>query len=233
MAEGTVLANDPPTDGITSFHWCRRPAIVPLTLAMMGWSACILFALGMSLDFTWRAGEAGNPPAHWPNEIAVLQSSQKPLVLVFLHPQCPCSRATLDELALAMAHTRGRFHYVAIFEHPEGRSDEWTKAELWKRAEAIPGLSLIDDDHGKLVRSVNARTSGDTVIYSPEGLLLFHGGLTPGRDHRGANPGRAFLESWSEKSSGEPVTAPVFGCPLCAAPPVTSSPQEECIRHAP
>lgn len=233
MAEVTILTKDSPAPGIARSDWHRRLGIVMLTLVMIGWGGGILFALGTSLDFMWRAGEAGNPPLHWSRDIASLQTSKRPLVLVFLHPKCPCSRATLDELSLAMAHAGDRFQFIAVFEQLGGRSDEWTKADLWNRAKAIPNLTLIVDEEGELVRSVNARTSGDTVVYSAEGVLLFHGGLTPGRDHRGRNAGRIFLESWTEQSSGEPVTSPVFGCPLCAAPPVISSPQEESIRHAP
>lgn len=234
MADETCLASDSPKEAINRRYWFGRIGIYSLAVVLIGWSIGILFAIGMSFDFMWRPGEAGNPPAHWPKEISSLQLSDKPLVLVFLHPQCPCSRATLDELALAMEHAKDRFQYVAVFEHPEGRDDDWIKSGLWKRAEKIAGLTPVIDVDGKLVNTFHARTSGDTVVYSPDGALLFHGGLTPGRDHRGSNAGRTFLESWTETSLEKPVTSPVFGCPLCAAPPLkTSSPQEESNRHAP
>jgi len=211
-----------------------RLGVFSFVVVLIGWSLGILFAMGMSYDFTWRAGESGNPPLHWPKDISSPKLTDRPLVLVFLHPQCPCSRATLDELAVAMTHTRERFQFVAVFEKPAGRNDDWIKAELWKRAEGISGLSRVIDVDGKLVNAFHAKTSGDTVVYSPEGILLFHGGLTPGRDHRGSNAGRTFLETWTRETPPETVTSPVFGCPLCRAHSLTpSSPQEESFRDVP
>ena len=203
----------------------RATWIAFVIILVVGCVSGILFGIGSSLNFSWRAGASGNPPTDWPAGIKSITLDDKPLVLVFLHPKCPCSRATIDELSTAISHGASHARFVAIFEQPPGMDDRWVETDTWTKAESIPVLVRVRDFDGRLSSLFDVRTSGETVVYSPQGKLLFHGGLTLGRDHRGENAGRSFIESLATRSvtmSSSTCSSPVFGCPLCAgaSPPL-------------
>jgi hypothetical protein len=37
-----------------------------------------------------------------------------------IHPHCPCSRASIGELSILMAHSRGRLAAFVVFVEPPG-----------------------------------------------------------------------------------------------------------------
>jgi hypothetical protein len=59
-----------------------------------------------------------------------------------------------------------------------------------------------------------AATSGEALLYGPDGRLEFAGGITSSRGHEGDNPGADRIVSLVTTGSAELATAPVFGCPL-------------------
>lgn len=130
-----------------------------------------------------------------------------------LHPRCPCSRATLRELALIMTRGRGRCAAYVVFANPEGDA-EWAATDLWDQAAAIPGVRLIRDDGDVEARRFGAETSGQAFLYGADGRLLFRGGITPGRGHSGDNLGRTAILSLLDGGHAERDETPVFGCHL-------------------
>ena len=74
--------------------------------------------------------------------------------------------------------------------------------------------------HGRSGRRRGARfhvtTSGQTLLYSAAGELLFSGGITFARGHAGDNAGRTAIESYSAGDSPGYRQTPVFGCPIIA-----------------
>jgi hypothetical protein len=48
-------------------------------------------------------GERGDPPAAWPSGSPIAEPSGRWVLILFAHPHCPCTRATVGELALLMA----------------------------------------------------------------------------------------------------------------------------------
>ncbi len=132
------------------------------------------------------------------------------------HPQCTCTRASLGELAEALARTRERPKTYVVFLKPEGFSDEWVRTDLWRTAAALPDVTVVADDDGAEAHTFGAATSGQTLLYDAAGSLVFYGGLTGARGHPGDNAGRTtLLASLTEgKNAGAPTS--VFGCPLFA-----------------
>ena len=130
------------------------------------------------------------------------------------HPRCPCTRASVVELNRLMVLCPRRASVVVLFLEPPGCSGKWVRTDLWRDAAAIPGVRVTADREGKVAKRFGATTSGDTLLYSPDGRLLYHGGLTGSRGHEGDNAG---LESLVALLDGrEPATqrTPVYGCPL-------------------
>jgi hypothetical protein len=133
---------------------------------------------------------------------------------MLVHPHCPCSRASIGELAAIMAHSQGRLRAYVLFLKPAGFSDGWEKTDLWESAVSIPGVYAITDERGDEARHFHAATSGQTLLYDKDGQLLFSGGITASRGHFGDNAGRSAIVSLVNAGSAEEVDTAVFGCPL-------------------
>jgi len=129
------------------------------------------------------------------------------------HPHCPCTRASIGELARLMAQAQGRVTAYALFVKPAGSSDDWENTDLWRNAAGIPGVNVVVDD-GVEAQRFHAVTSGQTVLYDAEGHLLFSGGITGSRGHSGDNEGRSAIVSLLNTGEAERAETSVFGCPL-------------------
>jgi hypothetical protein len=162
-----------------------------------------------------RPGRAGMPPTRWPGECPIPLDPSRSTLLIFLHPRCPCSRASLDELASVVATSGDRFVAHAILYRPEQAPEGWDRAEA-KASEglAVPGLQIWADRGGELGRRFGVETSGHVLLFDPSGALLFGGGITPSRGHRGENPGLEALVARNGRGEVGPSKSPVFGCPI-------------------
>jgi hypothetical protein len=81
------------------------------------------------------------------------------------------------------------------------------------------GITTWNDEGGALSRRFGVLTSGHVLLYDRGGRLLFSGGITGARGHRGDNEGRRAVLA---RLLGEPVersSAPAFGCPLFESQP--------------
>jgi hypothetical protein len=105
---------------------------------------------------------------------------------------------------------------VAIFTKPTDVDDNWVETDLYRRAEAIPGVTVWRDDSGVEARRFGAVTSGDSMLYSRDGKLLFHGGITDARGRAGDNEGRSVIALLVEGKWVDNTTTRVFGCRLFA-----------------
>ncbi|MDW8220421.1 MAG: hypothetical protein RML40_07820 [Bacteroidota bacterium] len=201
------------------------------------WAACIC---GTVLALAWYdtriytfAPRANTAPVKLPSSSGIDSSAQtsglhkytKPTVTIFLHPYCPCSRASLTEFAVLAHEFRGMADFRVLFMKPISRQRTWVeRSSLYARAQAMPYCTVNIDDNGVEAALVNAVTSGFTTVYSPEGRLLFSGGITGARGHEGNNPGeeavRVILRKYYSSRDGKTLTnlwstaAPTFGCTL-------------------
>jgi hypothetical protein len=138
-------------------------------------------------------------------------------MLVFLHPQCRCSFATLNELGTISASARrkplGESPTIDIlFFRPQDSG--WTPGELWAEAQHLPGAHVAWDDGGREARRFGAKTSGFVVLYGAGGDLLFSGGVTGSRGHEGTNYGIERLRTSLDSGKRATKTSFVFGCAL-------------------
>jgi hypothetical protein len=153
-------------------------------------------------------------PDNWPPGSRISVPANGPILVMFAHPQCPCTQATMGELEQLMADCQGRLKAQVWFIKPSGTSENWTKTDLWRAAARIPGVTVYCDVEGAEARRFNAGTSGETLLYDQDGHLLFQGGITMSRGHFGDNPGLSGLETLVEGKSSVPIKTPVFGCSL-------------------
>ena len=87
-------------------------------------------------------------------------------------------------------------------------------SDLWRKALAIPRVSVRFDDHAKEARLLGGHVSGQTMLYDPNGHLLFTGGITVSRGHEGDNPGSDAVIQEVRGAIQNIVRTPVFGCSL-------------------
>ena len=79
--------------------------------------------------------------ATWPAGANVARDAHTPVLLLFLHPHCPCSRATLGELARLLARVQAPLATFALFYRPADAEAGWERTDLWDSAAAIPGCT--------------------------------------------------------------------------------------------
>lgn len=189
------------------------------------WLSAIGVGVGMLWSYENSVGAAGYPPVHWPANTRIELASGEATLVMVAHPHCPCSRASIGELALIMTQCQGRVSAYVFFVRPEGFSDQWVKTDLWDSAARIPGVTVLDDEGGVEAARFNAVTSGMTMLYDARGELLFSGGITGSRGHSGDNDGRSAIVALLTNEQTDQSTTPVFGCSIVG--PDTSRGEEE------
>jgi hypothetical protein len=159
-------------------------------------------------------GKPASTQADWPNGTRLPYQTGLFNLLVFAHPHCPCTSATLNELANLMATCRDRVAAQVIFVEPEGAGPNWKDTPLRRKAAAIPGVTVLSDEGGIEAQRFDARTSGQVFLYDPQGRLRFQGGITPSRGHEGDNTGKQAIIDIVVDGSQTDTKTNVFGCPL-------------------
>ena len=176
----------------------------------------IAAALGQRvlLNYDYAAAIPGTPPEKWPVSTTVPRTPGLPTIIVVAHPLCPCTRATVEELARLMAVLHDKATATVVFVRPSGLSEEWDETDLWRAAARIPGVTVLSDVRGTETSLFAAQASGQTMLYDASGNLRFSGGITASRGHAGDSPGRsAILSIINTGSSGKTQTS-VYGCSL-------------------
>jgi hypothetical protein len=159
---------------------------------------------------------AAAAPDQWPATSNIQRATNRATLVMMVHPHCPCTRASVGELARLMAQAQDRVTAYVLFAKPPNLSKDWEQTDLWETAAAIPGVIVMRDDEGLEARRFHAATSGQTMLYDKNGNLLFSGGITDGRGHEGDNAGRSAIVSLLTTSEADYKETPVFGCALFA-----------------
>ncbi len=188
-----------------------------LAIIISVWSLAIFAGGYLALDHAWKPGQVSLfTEKKWPDSSSLKASSKSKTVLLFVHPKCPCTNASLIELRNLIERTARQDDIKIAFYVPENFSDEWIEEDKLILANAVPGAEIIYDFDGREMRTFGAVTSGQCYIFSPEKELLFSGGITAGRGHVGKNPGSDTCLNILANADfeNEYRKLPVFGCPM-------------------
>jgi hypothetical protein len=147
-------------------------------------------------------------------------SSTRPTLYLFMHPRCPCTRATIAQLERVLTTTgldRSELpEVVVVATVPRGSNQAWRVSDTLTQASNLPNATVHFDAGGALARRFGAQASGSVALYAADGGLLFAGGVTVSRGHEGDSRGASQLLNQIQKpEEGLPVTAPALGCRLC------------------
>jgi len=215
MLRNAPRDHDPDERGAVA-RW-RQVVIVAL------WCATTVGGAAALTTYATEPGATGSAPSVWPAGTAIPDPDGQPLLIMFAHPRCPCSRASIRELARIMPHAAGRMSCRVMFMQPQAGAAGWARTSLWEEAVAIPGVIVAVDYEGAEARRFGATTSGHVLVYGANGRRLFSGGITAARGHEGGSVGRsAVIDLALGRIDSAAETTPVFGCalslPLAADP---------------
>jgi hypothetical protein len=198
---------------VEKFH---RTIFVSAALGAM-WLASVGFGMRVLLNYDNTPGRVSVEPKEFPEQSALFLASDRPTLVMLAHPRCPCTRASVGELAQIMAELQGQVKAYVVFAKPAGADAAWDDTGLWRSVAAIPGVTPIGDDDGKEAHRFGAETSGHTLLFGTDGRLLFSGGITESRGHAGGNVGESAIVSLVRYQRAARVRTPVFGCSLVGA----------------
>ncbi|MET0791258.1 MAG: RedB protein [Polyangiaceae bacterium] len=193
----------------------RRTTTRLITAALAAWLLLIAAGVAALTEYSVRAGEQGITPAHWPAGSMITPIPGRDTLVMFVHPKCTCSRASLSELNEIMnAADGGAVSAFVVFLHPRGAEAGWDQTDSWASAARLPNTTRLVDREGMEADRFGALVSGHTVLYDARGTLLFSGGVTGSRGHAGDNVGRRTVLQLLAKNWSLPERHAVFGCPL-------------------
>jgi hypothetical protein len=184
------------------------------TVTGLLWMGAVGFGTRVFLNYENASGKPGEPPAQWPLSSQCARSPTGFTLVMLAHPDCPCTKASLEELDGLMAHLPEPLTAYILFSKPEGPAAEVESSDLWQRASRIPGVSARFDRFGVEAAKFGGNVSGQTMLYGPTGHLVFTGGITAARGHQGANAGVDSILLAVAGKPAEVARTPVFGCSL-------------------
>jgi hypothetical protein len=191
-----------------------RKKILITTLLGATWLAALAFGGRTLFRYETTPGTVGTVASSWPSVSIVPRQADKPTLLMFAHPHCPCTRASIGELAQIMAHALGKVNAYVLFVKPPNAAADWDDTDLRSTAAAIPGVTVVTDDNGKEAARFGAETSGHTLVFDRNGHLIFTGGITASRGHAGDNAGESSVLAALNQQAIDRARTPVFGCSL-------------------
>jgi len=193
--------------------------------------ACAVWLSVLLVGFSALARHSAEPclpalaPERWPAAAPIARAAQQPTLVLFLHPLCPCTRATLAELEVLLQRWEGELSVETVFTVDTDADGQWMENDSFREAAHIPGVRLSIDRGGRIAQLFGARTSGQVLLYAADGRRLFAGGITLARGHLGDNQGIEALDAWMRGASGAASATPVYGCGL-VLPLTAGSPRE-------
>lgn len=185
-----------------------------LLVATGVWLTVLVIGLGVVYRYGYAAGPTGTTSLDWPANSTLNRTSNRMAAVMFVHPRCPCTRASLSELERFSAWSDGRIDLCVVFYRPATENDAWAHTSLWTQAKRLPNTTLIIDSDDAIAREFGARTSGYVVAFDSFGHLSFSGGITLARGHEGASDGTAALRELVKGNAGTLRKTITFGCPI-------------------
>lgn len=200
-----------------------NPRLAPsaLTLCTLLWGAGVVIGSLLLWNHAMAPGLSAAAPATWPAGSQLPRQSGRATLVMFAHPKCPCTRASLRELERLLTHGAGSLDAVVTFALPPGTEPAWARTDSWQTAAAIPAVQVVLDRNGIEADRFRATTSGEALLYDASGRLAFQGGITAARGHEGDSAGHEAILTLTAGRAA-PCRQPTFGCPLRSPSPSDS-----------
>lgn len=150
----------------------------------------------------------------WPSDSHLKHDSKLATLVIFIHPQCPCSKASIAELDRLLTSFHNKLKTIVVFSKPKGESEAWVKSSLWTKVQSLTGvISYIDNDNFE-ANNFMVDTSGEVLLFDASGKLIYHGGITASRGHEGDNKGKTTISDYLRTGRINEKEGYAFGCVL-------------------
>ena len=189
----------------------RKRIYLTVFVALL-WVFAVGSGLGMLLNYESTPGAVAEAPDNWPSGSVVPRSADRATLVMLAHPHCPCTQASIAELAQIMADGQGKVNAHVLFLKPSDSGADWDDTPLRTNAAAIPGVTVVTDIDGTEARRFGAETSGQTLLFASDGRRLFSGGITQARGHSGGNAGETAILALINNQPADRTSTRVFGC---------------------
>lgn len=202
-----------------------------LISCLLIWLTFVVLGFGILARYEFIAGNAANPLLSWPSKTSISKNDHKFSLVIFAHPHCSCSRATIGQLEEMMTTLIDKVEVIVVFVQPANRDLNWMQTDLYEKTQHIPGVNIYIDQNLDQAKIFDAQTSGQVFLYDEKGDLIFSGGITPSRGHMGNNLGRELILKWAIDHDGPRLgKTKVFGCAL-GEEPITYSTIQASHHH--
>jgi hypothetical protein len=182
-----------------------------IALSSVAWLALMLWGFKYVLDYDTKASAQGQYLSNWPATANIERAADRWTLVMVVHRQCPCTRASINELNRILAQCRGKLAVQMLLYRPAGAAG-WTKGSVAQSVASLASVHSVDDPDGVTASLFNATTSGECFLYDLSGTLRFHGGITGSRGHEGDNDGEDLVVALvNGKIEGFQQSA-YFGC---------------------
>ncbi|MGV3615235.1 MAG: hypothetical protein ACO1SV_07865 [Fimbriimonas sp.] len=178
----------------------RLPETLSRAFVGVLWLAAVGGTMGAALQYETTPGRAGTAAA------SVAKGHE---LIVVVHPQCPCTAASLKAIRslVAQATVPVRVHLkIVAYEREPGPPSKQPYAA------ALPEADAAWITAAEAEKRYGAYTSGHIVAYR-NGVPVLTGGITAGRGVEGLSQAQLNLREFLN-GKGNPSSAPVFGCAL-------------------
>jgi len=180
--------------------------------AFAAWTTVAGVAIAALTDYASRPGVAARAPTSWPKTTRLVRTPGRGTLVMVAHTKCSCTRASLHELARVMDTAGDRLDAIVVFVGPHEGSGLGGILDLRASARAIPNVRVVEDESE--ARIFGAATSGQTLLYDDDGVLVFRGGLTVARGHEGDSAGADAVKHFVSAKRMTTHASEVFGCSL-------------------
>ncbi len=190
--------------------------------------AAVFICWGWLAAYSNTPGADRAPPPLRTISMPVETTGSRCLLVMAIHPKCPCSRASVGELARLASRFRDQLRCVVLAYQPHEQSANWIETDLVATVRGLPSTKVLIDVDGRDAAALGMSTSGAVVLYSPQGEPLFWGGITIGRGHCGDNLGSDAITSVLTDGQLAQASQPVYGCRIQSDPGIDAdSPQRQ------
>ncbi|WP_417745452.1 hypothetical protein [Rosistilla oblonga] len=199
-------------------------------VASLAWLLCVGVYCYWMTEYGLRVNDNNlqRNVATWPSDTSLPRDAQAPTLVLFLHPMCSCSEATVEELNRIVATASNHHNSAApktliVASMPADKISQWSDSRLIRQAAQLPNSTLLPDLDGIECDRFGVNTSGTVMLFDTSGHRLFCGGVTIARGQAGESLGGDSLTkllSNVDLASNAPdgrtprLASPAFGCKL-------------------
>ncbi|MBY0547542.1 MAG: hypothetical protein K2W95_09635 [Candidatus Obscuribacterales bacterium] len=188
------------------------------------WLLCVCLAWTGLLIYERTPGEVATATCSWPAASKLQRAAGGYSLVMFAHPRCPCTRASLIELEKIISSVQDRrLRTYVVFFAPDAKDATWLESDIVETASKMNGVTVVKDLGGTETQRFGAVTSGHLKMYDAGGVLRYSGGITAERGHQGDNAGEdAVIALLRPESPADArvaaLSGPVFGCRILPDP---------------